>query len=531
MTLSFGRHSLAAVLAVGLVSGSVAAGDNPILLSVNQSGGAAGDWVYYVNVSANGRYVLFDSEGLGLVPAATTPMRRIYLRDALLGQTELCSVNSAGQAISASSDHPTMSADARFVYFGATASPELSPGGQYLRDRALLTTTPAPSVGFKVQLSDDGQWLAGASGQALLKHVSNGAVEMLSVSDEGEPANAQVFIETYQCLSADMRFAVFETQASNLDLPTGGNRQVFVRDRLLGTTRLVSTTPAGVVADGSCTGASLSADGRFVAFQSYAKNLAGLDPDAQPQVYVKDLLTGGVELVSVTNAGEPSTSESEFFTPLFTTSLSGDGRFVAFAIETSNLAPGIAGTAILAVVRDRLAGLTYAVSVDQQGHYTHGLEPMLSRTGRAIAFVSAGPCVPQDTNGNATDAYLFDRMPWPEIEPGLAGSTGVPRLVMQGAPAAQAPILLAITHTQPFALSQLVVGFGQANLPFKGGTLVPVPAVLLPLPTNAQGMIVLKAHWPAGVPAGTPLALQAWIPDLAGPFGFAATNGVANTAQ
>jgi hypothetical protein len=103
--------------------------------------------------------------------------------------------------------------------------------------------------------------------------------------------------------------------------------------------------------------------------------------------------------------------------------------------------------------------------------------------------------------------------------------------VVQGAPSPHAPVTLAITHPQPFALAQLVIGFGQANVPFKGGTMVPVPTVLLPLPTNAQGLFLIKTDWPPGVPPGTPLALQAWMVDAAGPAGFAATNGVASTAQ
>jgi len=60
---------------------------------------------------------------------------------------------------------------------------------------------------------------------------------------------------------------------------------------------------------------------------------------------------------------------------------------------------------------------------------------------------------------------------------------------------------------------------------------VPVPAVVVPLLTNAQGLIVVKAHWPAGVPAGTPIFLQAWMADASGPAGFAATNGATHIAQ
>lgn len=533
MTSSFDVRSLGvaavAVLAAGAPAG---AGENPILVSVNQSGMAGGHWIERVSISSTGRYVVFESDGVDLVPGASTALRRVYLRDVLLGQTELISVNSAGQPATTNADHPSMSADARFVLFQCSSSPELPPGGEYLRDRALLTTVPATASDYKANLSDDGQWIYHTAGQAQLTHVTTGAVEVISVSDEGEWADKQIFIDTFQCLSADMRFAIFDTQASNLvDQPTFAQRQVYVRDRLLGTTRLVSATPAGEAGTGSSLSGSISADGRYVAFFSFAKNFADLPADADAQVYVRDLLTGGLELVSVNNAGEISSHVTFQFASPGTTSLSADGRLVASSIVTSNLVPGIAGANQIVVVRDRLAGLTYAGSMDQQGNDALGMQPMFARTGRAIAFITNGELSPQDTNGNELDVYVHDFHPWTEIEPPLAGSAGEPRLVVQGAPQANAPLMLAITKTLPLSLAHLVVGFGQANLPFKGGIMVPVPGVILPLPINAQGLIVVKAHWPAGVPAGTPIFLQAWMPDPAGPAGFAATNGATHIAQ
>lgn len=100
-------------------------------------------------------------------------------------------------------------------------------------------------------------------------------------------------------------------------------------------------------------------------------------------------------------------------------------------------------------------------------------------------------------------AVVRGASPTPGSPTRRAPSSWTPRLVVQGAPSPHAPVTLAITHAQPFALAQLVIGFGQANVPFEGGTMVPVPTVLLPLPTV----------------------------DAARPAGFAATNGVASTAQ
>ncbi|HZM00575.1 MAG TPA: hypothetical protein VFD43_10025 [Planctomycetota bacterium] len=525
--------SLAAALAVSMAGlpSPARAEDNPALVSVQQSGAAAGACLYS-RISATGRYVAFECAGANLVPGGTTAMPRIYVRDLLLGQAEAASVTSGEVLANGNSYDPWLSPDARFVVFRSVAA-NLLDGSSHLfvRDRIAGTTTLLAVEGLNWQLSDDGALAFTDEAQVIAEHVATGALETISVDDLGVPADAPARLGTRQCVSADARFVVFETTATNLAPGVSGAwLQVYVRDRVLGTTRLVSATPAGVPGDGSSLGESISADGRFVAFSSYSKNLGGLPPNARPQSWVRDLLTGGLELVSVSNSGQPSTDTSAF-PSAWNTSISGDGRFVAFASTTNNLVPGLSGTNVVCVIRDRLAGLTYAASLDAQGLPQGGSDPQISRDGRRVSFTSTAALVPQDVNGLGNDVYRFDRLPWIEIEQGLAGTAGVPRLVMQGAPAAQAPILLAITRTLPGVMAHLVMGIGQVNVPFKGGVLVPTPSLVLSLPMNAQGLFVYETHWPAGIPAGTPLFLQAWVPDPAGPAGFAATNGVAQIAQ
>jgi hypothetical protein len=89
------------------------------------------------------------------------------------------------------------------------------------------------------------------------------------------------------------------------------------------------------------------------------------------------------------------------------------------------------------------------------------------------------------------------------------------------------PVAFRVTNAKPFSSATLIVGVSLLQLPFKGGVLVPSPTLLLPpLPTGGLGKLVLGTTWPPALPSGVSLYLQAWIPDVAGPVGFAATNGL-----
>ena len=108
----------------------------------------------------------------------------------------------------------------------------------------------------------------------------------------------------------------------------------------------------------------------------------------------------------------------------------------------------------------------------------------------------------------------------------LAGTTGLPSLEGLGPLSAGSAISLTLANAKPAASWWLVIGFAQANAPFKGGVLVPSPNLLIgPLPTLG-GSLPLVDTWPAGLPSGLALYFQAWISDAAGPKGFAASNGV-----
>ena len=120
---------------------------------------------------------------------------------------------------------------------------------------------------------------------------------------------------------------------------------------------------------------------------------------------------------------------------------------------------------------------------------------------------------------------------WTVLEGALPGTAGTPSLEGHGLLKADGPFSMKLSGAMPSASVALVVGFGQVNLPFKGGVLVPsVDALITGLVSDVNGQFDLASIWPAGVPAGSQFFVQSWIADPAGPSGFAASNAVQGIA-
>jgi hypothetical protein len=154
-------------------------------------------------------------------------------------------------------------------------------------------------------------------------------------------------------ISDDGRFVAFESQAT--DLVSGNsnsNDDVFVRDRLLGTTERVSVDSAGGQADSSSRFPSISADGRFVVFDSAATNLVAGDTNHGEDVFVHDRQTGTTERVSVDSAGIQANTGASCPFPACRL-ISGDGRYVAFESAATNLVAGDTNSTSDAFVHDR----------------------------------------------------------------------------------------------------------------------------------------------------------------------------------
>ncbi len=208
-------------------------------------------------------------------------------------------------------------------------------------------------------------------------------------------------------LSFDGRYAVFSSDASNLvRADTNGTRDVFVRDRQAGTTRRVSLSGTGAQGNEESFGISITPDGRYVAFTSRASNLVGGDTAGQTDAFLKDLRTGRTTRISVSGTGAQGNSESTG------PKISANGRYVVFQSWATNLVEGdTTADAADVFVRDLRTRTTDLVSVSSTGEqandYTAGVA--ISDDGRYVTFVSyATNLVPGDTN-DAADVFLRDR--------------------------------------------------------------------------------------------------------------------------
>ena len=103
---------------------------------------------------------------------------------------------------------------------------------------------------------------------------------------------------------------------------------------------------------------------------------------------------------------------------------------------------------------------------------------------------------------------------------------GSPRLSGTGDLSPSSPFSIALTDARGHAPFVMVVGLARVDLPTKGGVLVPFPTSLFTLSTNASGSFSVSSTWPAAVPGGITLWMQAWVVDPDGPYGFAASNGL-----
>jgi hypothetical protein len=348
------------------------------------------------------------------------------------GVTTLITRSTAGVHGDGTSGAGNITADGRYVVFfsiSTTLAPEDTDRffDVFVRDLQSGTTTleSVSSDGTKGLgssswpfITDDGRYItfqsdAGnlvAGGTNGRQHIYvrdrvAGTTELVSISTAGVQADN---LNDIGNISGDGRFVVFISYASNL-VPgdSNGSPDVFVRDRHAATTTRVSVSSGGGQANGSSLWPRISADGRFVAFVSTATNLAGSDANGTVEdIYVHDMQTRTTRRVSLSSAGVQANSVSTV------PSLSSDGQTLAFVSFASNLVAGDTNGEFDVFVRDLRTGVTERVSVSSsggQGNDESGA-PYISPDGRLISFHSlASNLVAGDTNG-FLDVFRHDRL-------------------------------------------------------------------------------------------------------------------------
>jgi Tol biopolymer transport system component len=236
-------------------------------------------------------------------------------------------------------------------------------------------------------------------------------VSVNSIGQQGNRESGSYYDEGHISISGDGRYVAFQSSASNL-VPgdTNGATDVFVHDILTGQTTRVSVDGNGIQGNNGSDKPSISADGRYVAFVSYADNLVPGDNNATGDIFVHDRQTGQNEIVSIDSNGNQANVASD------QPSISADGRYVAFMSYANNLVPGDTNGLQDVFVHDRLTGNTIRVNVDSEGNQgvqvmglVHTSLPSISGDGRYIAFESDVQLTPDDNN-NRSDVYVHDML-------------------------------------------------------------------------------------------------------------------------
>ncbi len=344
-------------------------------VSLSSAGAEANDNCVDAAISSDGRYVAFVSCATNLVADDTNEVPDVFVRDRLTGTTERVSVSTGGGQANGCSDVPAISGDGRYVSFMSAA-----------------TNLVASDTNSREDVFVHDRW--------------TDATERVSVSSVGGQGDDD---STYSALSYNGRYVAFDSYASNLVAgDTNLERDVFVHDRDTDATERVSLTSGGGEAeDGQCAWPSISSDGRYVSFTSCAANLVGSDANARPDVFVRDRTLSTTERVSVSSGG----AESNECSAVGRHGLSGDGRYVAFDSDASNLVAGDTNGVCDIFVRDRESNTTERVSLSSGGAEADSdcTYPAISSDGRFVAFASdADNLVVGDTNF-IDDAFLRDR--------------------------------------------------------------------------------------------------------------------------
>jgi Tol biopolymer transport system component len=325
------------------------------------------------SVTPDGRYTVFSSGAWQLIPNLLCFYTQIYLYDSVAGTTTIVSWSPTAGPGSNYSEAPAVSDDGRFVAYQSRAN-NLVPG-------------PSWRGYWQIHLTDL------QTGVTTVASLTNNTTPSIGNADSSTPS-----------ISGDGRVIAFASEATSFVLSdNNGTTDVFVRDLVANTTRAVSRIPGGAFGDGASKAPAVSGDGRFVAFETLATNLAAGATASYSKILVRDLAAGTFELVSVNSAGVAADAAA------FQPSITSDGSRVAFLCAATNLAntsPGL----LHAYVHDRTTGATTRIDVLPNGASTNGvaLGVRLSDNGLFASLSSTSSSLTPGHSGLIADAFVVD---------------------------------------------------------------------------------------------------------------------------
>jgi len=390
-------------------------------------------------LNASGRFLVFSSTG-SLVSGWQTRNRDIFLRDRLFNRTTVINQAPGGMpAVGGRSEHPSISADGRFIVYNSYA-PNLVPGDTnnaadiFLYDREKDRTLrisvanggkQANGDSLQPTISENGRYVVYTSKASDLVPGDTNKAWDTFVYDRMRQTTGRVSVSTKNVqgnrdsgfLGTDIdesgHFIVFASDATNLvSGDTNGTADIFIRDlrKDTGVTRRVSISSTGEQANGQSLFPTISGLGQMIGYTSIASNLVPNDTNSTTDIFLFDLSSTRTERVSVSTEGTQADEFSDVC------DIDRSGRYIVFSSRASNLAPGDTLKHADIFLRDRKEKVTTRINVAEDGTGADGdssdaYSVSISDDGRFSAFVSASAnLVAGDTNARA-DVFVYDRIP------------------------------------------------------------------------------------------------------------------------
>lgn len=434
-------------------------------LYLRPGGPQANGMSYGPAISADGRYVAFHSVADNLVPGDANNVADVFLKDTATGEMARISESAAGQEGNAGSYNASLDASGKLVVFISDAS-NLVPGDDntceeygrrlncpdvFLKDTATgeVTRVSTDSAGRQANwkseaaaITADGSRVAFSSyasnlvsgdtnlcadpqgerscSDIFIKDLATGTTELVSAAVDGEGGDGDSFGPS---VSADGRYVVFHSRAANL-VPgdTNGATDVFIKDTRDGSIERVSGIQGGIGGNTDSYNAAVSADGTRVVFISAADNLVSGDANGKEDIFVRDMQTGVIELVSLSASGIVANGNSS------RPAIAADGGSVGFDTTASSLFGGDtakcgesdqAASCSDVLLKNLVDDSMVLISADEDGGQGNwnSYSPSLSTDGRRVAFRSEAAnlvrgdgdsCSDGTTSWNCSDIFVKD---------------------------------------------------------------------------------------------------------------------------
>lgn len=340
-------------------------------VSVTSEGNEANLHSFAPSISGDGRYVTFQSEATNLVADDDNGFTDIFLYDRYTNELKLISRNLAGKSANFKSNFATISQDGHYIVFQSDASDLVANDTNQVRD-------------------------------VFIYSIESEKIELISINNQGIQGDAP---SSFPVLSADGRYVAFDSDATNLVTDDTKNYiDVFVHDRTTHETTRISVNSRGKQVNSSSYGASISGDGRYVAYVSNSRSLAANDTNKTTDIFVHDRENGSVQRISLNNEGIEGNAAS------YEPRISLDGQWVVFTSWASNLVPDDTNQARDIFLYNLTTAMIERVSVNNQGKESDSASfaPHISGNNRYIVFNSEADNLVIDDDNKTIDVFIYD---------------------------------------------------------------------------------------------------------------------------